>query len=895
MSQEEEIVQNDQNQEEKKEETEEERIAREKREENEKREEFLATKAAILFVHGLDKRLDEGTIYKLFEKYGVSYIKIAKEDKTAMSLGYAFVGFLNREKAGQALEEVNYTRIMNKTVRLSWYDRTVNNARKHPENNIFVKNIPKNVSSKEFYDYYVRFGKILAAKIAEDPDGDSLGYGYVLYNEAECAKKAIEETNGKLWKDSDMKLYVCQFERKRPRKPLRFNNLYVRNIPKDWDLEQLKKYFSKFGEISSAIIRSPNKERVAKKTPPMISDNIFEHQYGFVCFKSIDGPAETAVMKVPYLKLHDEEYNKKVEENVEIFKAHGITEENAYKCTCYVYEYNLEEKMKTEEGLAEIKKGFEKLMKFYDGHYVVRNVEDRLHCCRAMKKKEREKLLRFVGERLKQKVRARYRFCNLYVKHLPDDFDNNKLVQVFGKYGPIRSARVLRSDTHHPKFKFITRPSHVFAYVCYLEPQQAKKARKYLNGKEFIKNGPRLYVDYHQPKRERMVFLKLKMVRKLKEDPNSDMKQAQFDAKYINSNVPHPAFSEFLKHYPMPSMIPSAPSPSTVNQNIPSQVQPEDKSMPPGHYQLIQVGPNPQMIIPVVSNTPYIPFMPRQNVNINQPMPPQATNVVVPNVPMMPPHMPVPYGPHQPMIPFNPNVPNVPIMPVNANVINNVPTMPVKNKVDTNVIDTNANVINTNVQDEEPEDKNIEDDLKFNEIDFNYNPFNDGPENENENVPDEQEKENKFDIPEQEEELKPHPIFDEINNFIKEKEKIVSDKLYTKLLENKKYNDYQHLFPKIVKAMLRLRYDDVELLCSDNNLFVTNMDKIIPLAEKASEEEIKQRGEEDIWKIGIGSHFSEEEEFIFEDETKKPKLDFNQDINWENVLGDFLFTKKKRK
>ena len=143
--------------------------------------------------------------------------------------------------------------------------------------------------------------------------------------------------------------------------------------------------------------------------------------------------------------------------------------------------------------------------------------------------------------------------------------------------------------------------------------------------------------------------------------------------------------------------------------------------------------------------------------------------------------------------------------------------------------------------------------------------------------------------------MKPHPIFDEINNFIKEKEKIVSDKLYTKLLENKKYNDYQHLFPKIVKAMLRLRYDDVELLCSDNNLFVTNMDKIIPLAEKASEEEIKQRGEEDIWKIGIGSHFSEEEEFIFEDETKKPKLDFNQDINWENVLGDFLFTKKKRK
>ena len=115
-------------------ETEQERVIREAKE---KAEEILATKAAILFVHGLDKRIDEGMIYKLLENYSVMYIKLAKEEKTGISLGYAFVGFNNREKAGQALREVNYTRIMNKTVRLSWYDRTVDNARKKPENNIF--------------------------------------------------------------------------------------------------------------------------------------------------------------------------------------------------------------------------------------------------------------------------------------------------------------------------------------------------------------------------------------------------------------------------------------------------------------------------------------------------------------------------------------------------------------------------------------------------------------------------------------------------------------------------------------------------------------------------------------------------------------------------------------
>ena len=73
---------------------------RKEQEEREKREEYLAKKAAILFVHGLDKRVDENMIYRLFNNYSVSYIKLAKEEKTANSLGYAFVGFRSRDKAG---------------------------------------------------------------------------------------------------------------------------------------------------------------------------------------------------------------------------------------------------------------------------------------------------------------------------------------------------------------------------------------------------------------------------------------------------------------------------------------------------------------------------------------------------------------------------------------------------------------------------------------------------------------------------------------------------------------------------------------------------------------------------------------------------------------------------
>jgi len=831
-------------------------MEKQEQEAREKREEFLAKQAAILFVHGLDKRVDEGMIYRLFNNYNVSYIKLAKEEKTGISLGYAFVGFGNREKAGQALQEVNYSRIMNKTVRLAWYDRTANNARKKPENNVFVKNIPRNVSSKEFHEFYSQFGKILAAKIAEDEEGDSLGYGYVLYEDANCAKKAIEETHGKPWKDTKMKLYVCQLERKRPRKPLRFNNLYVRNIPKDWDVEQLKKYFSKYGEISSAIVRSPKRERVDKKTPECISSNIFVHQYGFVCFKSIDGPAEKAVIKVPYLKLNDEAYNKQVEEQAEVFRGLGIKDEDVYKCTCYVHEYKLKDKMKSEEGLAEIKKSFLELMDFYDGHYVVRNVEDRLHCCRAMKKKEREKLLRFICERLKRKVRARYKFCNLYVKHLPDDFDKEKLVQMFAQFGPIRSARILRSEASDPKFKFIKRKTRVFAYVCYFDPETAKQAKKKLNGKVYIRNGPRLFVDYHQTKKERLEFLKLKMMKKYEKDPYKYMVEPYM--KPIQQGKVPPAYGQFIYDNVTPLTNPPVPITLIPGQGGLTNIKPNDENVP---------------MVQLLTNNQIEKLKEQAKINPNaQIIPGMPSSLIIPGLPY-PQIIPgMPYPQILPILPNNQTGPQSANVPVNTNIQMTQPA-------------------NANVPKEQLVDNNSQVDLGMENDENIFNkiiPF-EHPNEQKKNIP-------QYNEPEELNILHPTNTYKKDTKDINE-----SDKLYSKLLENEKYSKYQNLFPKIVKLMLRLKKNDIQLLCADNDLFVHHMDKIIPVVVKEAEREAKIREnkleeekrkleeerEADLWKVGIERHYEgEEEDIMTEEEQKKYELDLTKDIDWEKIFGD---------
>ncbi len=483
------------------------------------------TRQSILFVSGLDKKVNENMLYQLFNEYCVSYIKIAKDHITRESFGYAFIGFKNKVKAEQALQNLNYSRLCQKTLRISWYNREPNNFRNHPENNIFVKNIPKDVTPREFDEYFSKYGNIISAKIAEDEEGESMGYGFVLYENEENAKKAIDECHGKMWKNK--KLFVCQFQKNRPRKPLRFNNLYVRNIPKDWTEDDVRKYFSKYGEISSMIVKSPDPSKLNKNLPEEKRNNIINHKYAFVCYKSLDGPAENAVAKVPYLKLFDESYNNKIEEFAEILRKQNVKEENVYKCACYIDEYNLADKINDPRELKKIIDDFNKLIDDNDGEYVIKDKSNRIYCCQALKRSERDKKLKQLYQKIKKKIKDKYKFCNLYVKNLPPDFTDEKLVELFGKYGPIRSAKVVKNEISS-NYLFIKKTVRVFAYVCFYEPAKAQEAKQQLRDKALIANGPRLYVDYHQNKEERTQFLKLKLIKESEKRKNALFQNPNF-------------------------------------------------------------------------------------------------------------------------------------------------------------------------------------------------------------------------------------------------------------------------------------------------------------------------------------------------------------------------------
>jgi len=113
--------------------------------------------------------------------------------------------------------------------------------------NLIVKYLDLSVTTKDFYKIFAEFGEIASCKLEYDQDGKSKGYGYVSYVDPECANKAIEKLNLKEINGKAIEIAVLIPSKNKC-------CIYVKNFPRDFTDEDLKKFFSKFGEITSVVI-----------------------------------------------------------------------------------------------------------------------------------------------------------------------------------------------------------------------------------------------------------------------------------------------------------------------------------------------------------------------------------------------------------------------------------------------------------------------------------------------------------------------------------------------------------------------------------------------------------------------------------------------------------------
>jgi len=296
--------------------------------------------------------------------------------------------------------------------------------RKSGVGNVFVKNLDPKIDNKMLYDTFSMFGSILSCKVATDREGKSLGYGFVHYVGEDDAKNAIEKVDGK----------NIGGEKKADGKVV------------GGSIVEVKPFLS---AQQRGTTRSRFTNLYVKNLPEgSTTESVTELFAKF-------GEITSSVVKSSELK------DKKTGASRLGFFAYVNFKEPAQAAAAI-------------EALNNTDVGGSKLFVAKHQSSEERNRE----------KEEKAKLYRQEQE----KDRAGAQGCNLYIKHVHDSVDDERLRAEFIKFGDIKSVRIMRDKD--------SKKSRGFGFVCFNTQEEATKAVAEMNN--HILEGKPLYVAIYQ-------------------------------------------------------------------------------------------------------------------------------------------------------------------------------------------------------------------------------------------------------------------------------------------------------------------------------------------------------------------------------------------------------------
>lgn len=128
--------------------------------------------------------------------------------------------------------------------------------------NVFVKNLCESTTKDDLMKIFGEFGWIRSAAVMTNEDGTSKCFGFVDFENAENAARAVENLNGQIF--GKKKWYVGRAQNKHERQlgmkhdlesvKYAFDNgcnLLVKNLDRCIDDEKFKELFSVFGSVTS--------------------------------------------------------------------------------------------------------------------------------------------------------------------------------------------------------------------------------------------------------------------------------------------------------------------------------------------------------------------------------------------------------------------------------------------------------------------------------------------------------------------------------------------------------------------------------------------------------------------------------------------------------------------
>ena len=385
---------------------------------------------------------------------------------------------------------------------------------------LFISELPDNILDTELEDFFSEYkDNILMIQI----ERNSKNYDFfntrkpkatIIFKDHDKANDARNNLNMKRLKGKALNIMWHEKDNS-----IRYNNtsnIFVKGIPPEVKPREVFELFNKYGEIISIKICEDE------------DGNLLG--YGYINYYSLDS-AENAIKELNKKKIwnsvleieHFQKKNERLQSNLgnnsiyiknipdkinendmkDLFKEFGeitwskiILDNNGRKFAIIVYSKS-ESALKAKEEMND---------------KIIANSEIGLYVDLLQKKSERKRILISKIGDINNKLNQEFKNCNLYIKNLPYDLTDEKLREIFSKYGEIKSVKI-------SKFTLVTKikdelkeieQSRGFGYVCYTNPESASKAIEELNEKNLpgYENSKRpVIISLFMPKYERKPFL----------------------------------------------------------------------------------------------------------------------------------------------------------------------------------------------------------------------------------------------------------------------------------------------------------------------------------------------------------------------------------------------------
>ncbi|KAL1453949.1 hypothetical protein WDU94_010250 [Cyamophila willieti] len=217
-----------------------------------------------LHINNLEHWVDNKELHDKFKQFGtLTEVRVVRNPQDK-SKGFALITFKTAAEAEQALTQMNYHKIGEKFISVSyveqepWHRGTLptDPNKQYKKDRILVRNIPDTWDEEELKKIFIEFGNIIECTICRDGGGNSKRMGFVHYFSYKAAEKAILEMHGRVFQEKP--IFLCLSELQPGRKfpnpkpsnpPVAKDKLFIANLPNDLQMEELRSLFSRYGTI----------------------------------------------------------------------------------------------------------------------------------------------------------------------------------------------------------------------------------------------------------------------------------------------------------------------------------------------------------------------------------------------------------------------------------------------------------------------------------------------------------------------------------------------------------------------------------------------------------------------------------------------------------------------